>query len=297
MISPIQSVRASKAPVRTLVEDQLPVLRGAFVAKRILQAVPVAVEVVKYGEGDDAVELMSFVFQFGRVRGLMPVHEVGAPIWPLYEGARQFGPGDVASFLALSRKKRDQIKRYMVNLMRANVPLPFEIVSVDNDYEAVVSRVRALKRLSEEIKLSEGQEIEVTVLAAPAHGAWCSHKGLLVFIPRDEVYYGDVAPREMLQPGETYLAKVIEVGDLVCGSTKALEADPWETMMIGEGSVRRAVILGRTSDGAYRVSFHPGVTGKATAPPLLSFHNNQEVMVKVLRVNREKRFILGHIDG
>jgi hypothetical protein len=287
----IKSVRAKK-PVHSLVEDHYPKLRAVYETRSILNAVPVAVEVADYCGN----KILSFVFEFGTFRCLMPVHEIGTPIWPLYRSANSFGPGDLWSFLALSNRRQDQVKHYMVNLIRANMPLPFRIISLDGD-GGILSRVVALRDLARKVKLSKGQRIEVSVLAAPASGAWCSHKGRLVFIPREEVYYGDVAPREMLKPGRTYLAEVLDVGDIVRVSTRKVEDDPWDALSLTERSVRRATVRGRLSDGDYYVSFCPGVTAKVSVPPLMSVQAGDSVMVKILRVNRRSRFILGHVIG
>lgn len=289
----IKSVEAERAPVTAMIRDYGPQLEASYRAGQVLQGVPVGVENACYGGNI----LLSFIYDFGAIRGLLPVHETGAPVWPSYRGAGDMGPADLWSFLAMSNKHRNIVERRMIRVMEANCPLPFTIIHLDGG-KAILSRKRSFEKLAARIQLVAGQEIPVTVLLTSSHGAWCEHRGLNVLVPRDEVYYGDVSPREMLEPGRSYMARVIERGEIIRASTRVLEPDPWESFSCRTGSVRRATIRGQLREGnnRFRVSFAPGISGVAQGAPLLTYHNNQVVNVRIVKIIPERRFILGRIE-
>jgi ribosomal protein S1 len=201
------------------------------------------------------------------------------------------------SFLAMSNKERGIVERRMIRVLETDCPLPFTIIHLDKE-KAILSRTKALEKLAVKVRLAAGQEVPVTVLLTSAHGAWCEHRGLNVLVPRDEVYYGDVSPREMLEPGRTYMARIFETGEIIRASTRVLEPDPWESFSCRPGSVRRATLRGQLREGnnRFRVSFAPGISGVAQGAPLSTYHNNQVVNVRIIKVIAERRFILGRIE-
>lgn len=294
----IKSVKAPRVPV-SLIEDYGPQLEASFRSGQVLQGVPSGVDVrVDFGE----YKLLSYVYDFGSIRGLMPVHEVGVPVFPSYLGGGHFSSDDLESFLSKSNDSRRRLERIMVRILSANVPLSFMILSLDGGV-AVLSRRCALEKLSEGIDLVVGQEVPVTVMLALSKGAFCDYEGLNVYIPRHEVYYGDTSPRELLREGETYLAKITYVGTpeersrMIYASTRALHDDPWEKFNCGKGSIRRAVIKepiqGRN---LFRVQYMPGVTGIAQGAPLSQYHIDQVVSVRIMYINPKRRFIKGRIE-
>jgi len=291
----VKSVEQKPAQIVSLVKDFSSELEASFRAGQVLHGAPAGVEKASYSEEKT---LLSFVYDFGTIQGLMPVHEVGAPVWPEYRGAKEFGPDDVESFEALSNRERSYVERRMQNIMRTGILLPFTITALDGA-TAILSRRKAIEKIKEKVQLAEGQEVALTVMLTTSKGAWCDHRGLTVFIPRYEVFYGDVSPGEILEPGSTYMAKIKEVkDDLIIGSTKEMESNPWETFICRPGSVRRAVIRNelREGNGKYRVSFAPGITGIAQGAPLMSYHQDQEICVRVIKINKERQFIYGRIE-
>lgn len=297
--SVIQSVKVERTPV-PLVEDYSSQLRVAMDNGLVLQGIPVGVDAnARYGEN----VLLSFIFDFGTYVGLMPVHEVGVPVYPIYKGGGIFTDDSVWSFLALSKKEKRMVESRMSRIMQAGCPLSFKVISIDEGSSERVPRVllsrrQALEDIAKKTKLSVGQEITVNVILPTSFGAWCEYQGLNIYIPRHEVYYGDVSPAELLKPGYAYNVKIVEIGDMIRASTKALVPDPWERFECSPGSIRRAQIKDelKTGKNRFRVIFAPGITGVAQGAPLSTYHLDQYVNVRIIKVNSQKRFILGRIE-
>jgi hypothetical protein len=286
----------SKKVAKYLNEDHAPRLRLAYQAKRVLRAVPVGVSEVALS---GALPLISFVFQFGAVRGVMPMHEVGVPVWP--ETCLSFAGKNTKEmldlYLALNKKDKGKVMRRMVSIMGATHPLPFLVTAID-DKIAVLSRVAALATLKQ--KVVPGEEIAVIALGISSYGVVADYKGSIVHIPREEVFYGQAPPHELLKVGECYMAKVLEnKHGLITASTKAVSPDPWDSFEVGVGSVCAAQIRGlvKGTQNIYRVEYMPGITGLAQGSPLITYQNEQTVAVRIYKVDRERRYIKGFIDA
>jgi hypothetical protein len=292
LVQPV-SVRAERQVTR-LTKDYYPEIVAAHKQNMILSAQPMGVENARYGENT----LLSFVIDFGKIKGLLPVHEVGVPVYPVYRSGEAVSEeGDLWSFLALGKKDKKIIERRMIRIMQSGCPLSFTIMTFDGEV-AILSRRAALERLKERVRLEEGQRVHVTVILTTSRGAWCDYQGINVYIPRHEVFWGDVSPGEVLELGNTYEAVVKGVDDLVRASIKDLEADPWETFDSRPGSVLRAVIKEpvTSAENRFRVTFKPGVNGVAQGAPLCRYYIGQSVNVRIIKVIPERRFILGRIE-
>lgn len=273
-------------------------VEAAYQDSRVFYAVPVGVEYAHYGEN----KILSFVFEFGHIRGLLPVHEAGEPIFPLRIKNKHSGDS-LWSYLALSKKEKRYIEFRMASLLNSGCPLPLLVISL-SDSVAILTRRRAMDQLSESVDLEVDQIITVRVLLTTPLGAWCACKGVNIYIPRHEVYYGYAHPSDVLSSGLSYDAKVIRLSEgdnnIIHASTRVLEPDPWLSFCCAKGSIRRAKIIRVLKSGRsniFTVEFAPGIFGVAEGVPLTSYCLEQLVTVRITKFIREGYLLRGLIIG
>lgn len=263
-------------------------IEAAYQDGRVLFAVPVGVEYAQFGEN----KILSFIFEFEHIRGLLPVHEVGEPVFPSIIKNKYSGDS-LWSYLELTKKDKRYIEYKMASMLSCGCPLPLKAISL-TDNVAILSRRRAMDELSRSVELELDQVITVKVMLTTPQGAWCDHRGVNIYIPRREMYYGYVHPADVLSTGLSYEAKVIRLSDednrIAYASTRALVSDPWTNFSCSTGSIRRAKIIrvlksGRTS--SCTVEFAPGIFGTAEGVPLTSYCLGQMVTVRITKFKPE----------
>lgn len=290
------------APVQresdSLVCEYTPNLVDAHQVGQIFKVAPVGVENAHYGDN----KILSFVFDFENLRGLLPVHEVGEPIFPLKLRDKYSGDS-LWSYLSLTRSEKRQIEYRMANLLNSGCPLPLTVISL-TDNVAILSRRRAIDKLADTIDLEVGQDITVTVLLMSATGVWCDYRGINIYIPRNEVFYGYVFPSNVMTAGLSYRATVTKVtgedNSVIRASTRALIPDPWLNFSCSTGSIRRAKIMHMAKSGRcnlYVAEFVPGIFGVVEGMPLTSYCLGQVVTVRITKFIRGGYLLRGIIIG
>lgn len=134
---------------------------------------------------------------------------MGEPIFPLMLRDKHSGDS-LWSYLDLTKREKRYIEYRMANLLNSACPLPLTVISL-TDSVAILSRRRAMDKLADTIDLEVGQDITVTVLLMSATGVWCDYRGINIYIPRSEVFYGYVFPSNVLTAGLSYRAEVTKV--------------------------------------------------------------------------------------
>ena len=256
-------------------------------------ATPVGIEKIKSGD----LSAHAFVFEFGELIGYLPSFETGMPIFK----------GDLWDYLSLNAQQRKYVEKRMINVMATEIELAFMVKEIEDRY-CVLSRKEAIPQL-DPLK----GDIEVKVIYPNQNGAWCYVNNHFVFIPREEVFYGNPDPRDTLAQGEIYTARIYERsddGEYYRASIKMLSADPWEAIAeeyekkegggrYAPGTVRKATVIKKLDNSdSYLVAFAPGVLGTCNVPPLREkqspLEKNQMVSVRIKTMNPKKRLITGH---
>ena len=141
---------------------------------------PVGVEYAQFGEN----KLLSFIFEFEHIRGLLPVHEAGEPA---FRTMKSQCSGDLLwSYLDLKKKDRRNIEYKMASMLSSGCSLSLKVISM-TDNVVILSRRRAMDELSRSVELELDQVITVKVMLSTSWGAWCEHRGVNIYIPRREV--------------------------------------------------------------------------------------------------------------
>lgn len=288
-------VPAVQEEIKSTVYKYASQIEAAYLDGRVFFSVPVGVEYVQFGEN----KLLSFIFEFEHIRGLLPVYEAGEPA---FRTMKSQCSGDLLwSYLELKKKDKRNIEYKMASMLSSGCSLPLKVISM-TDNVVILSRRRAMDELSRSVELELDQVITVKVMLTTPWGAWCDHSGVSIYIPRREVYYGYVHPADVLFKGLSYEGKVTRLceGDnrMAYASTRALAPDPWINFSSSNGSIRRAKIIriiksGRTC--SCTVEFAPGIFGTAEGVPLTSYCMGQIVTVRITKYKHEGYLVGGLI--
>lgn len=134
--------------------------------------------------------------------------------------------------------------------------------------KALLEEEQAKKAKATREQLSEGSVLDGIVTSLADYGAFVDLGGVEGLVHVSEISHTRIAkPAEVLQKGQTVRVKVIKYqpeGARISLSMKALESDPWETILQGlqEGDVREATVMRMEPFGAF-MELVPGVEGLA----------------------------------
>jgi small subunit ribosomal protein S1 len=194
-----------------------------------------------------------------------------------------------------------------------DLPQPFQILKMDRrrgnivvSRRAILEETRAEQRSGLIQSLAEGQVIEGMVKNITDYGAFVDLGGIDGLLHVTDVSYKRVNhPSEVLNIGDTVKVQIIRINretQRISLGMKQLESDPWEgaASKYPIGGVFRGRVTNITEYGAF-VELEPGIEGlvhvsemswtKKNVPPGKIVSTSQEVDVKVLEVDEEKRRI------
>lgn len=181
----------------------------------------------------------------------------------------------------------------------------------DGGKNVVVSRRALLKREASETidkvmsEIVPGAVLRGTVASVRDFGAFVDLGGVEGLIPRSEIAHDrSVAVADALKPGDVVEVQVREVKDAeptkraapmkkITLSLKALAADPWAELDIGEGRVMKGTVVRSTDFGRF-VRIAPGVEGLLHVSELgrgFKADEGEEVLVVVKKLDREAKKI------
>jgi small subunit ribosomal protein S1 len=194
-----------------------------------------------------------------------------------------------------------------------DLPQPFQVLKMDRrrgnivvSRRAILEETRAEQRSGLIQSLAEGQVIEGVVKNITDYGAFVDLGGIDGLLHVTDVSYKRVNhPSEVLGIGDTVKVQIIRINretQRISLGMKQLESDPWEGASVKYplGGVFEGRVTNITEYGAF-VELEPGIEGlvhvsemswtKKNVHPGKIVSTSQEVQVKVLEVDEEKRRI------
>lgn len=271
-------------------EDITPQIYFAHRNKIDFKKVPVSIQQV----GD----VPAFIFDLGRLKGVLPVHESG------------YFDGSLEDYESLNNKEKAQISQIMARAFASGNPLWIRVLKIENDV-ASLSRKEALKsvraRTLDFFKVKDekeliGRTLKAVVTRVTKNGAYFDLGGIEAFMPRSEIAHGGPYPHNVLvagRPDENRVngfneVKVIDVKDTVIISRKACLSVP--VSEVKEGTVLRGRVTNFTKSGRYVVVSESGLSVFAFKPHYLAPPEQHSIVtVRVLKVT--DKAVTGRIIG
>jgi small subunit ribosomal protein S1 len=194
-----------------------------------------------------------------------------------------------------------------------DTPQPFQILKMDRrrgnivvSRRAILEEHRAEQRSGLIQSLTEGQVVDGVVKNITDYGAFVDLGGIDGLLHVTDISYKRVNhPTEVLNIGDTVKVQIIRINretQRISLGMKQLESDPWEgaSAKYPVDGIFRGRVTNITEYGAF-VELDPGIEGlvhvsemswtKKNVPPGKIVSTSQEVDVKVLEVDEEKRRI------
>jgi small subunit ribosomal protein S1 len=194
-----------------------------------------------------------------------------------------------------------------------DTPQPFQILKMDRrrgnivvSRRAILEEHRAEQRSGLIQSLTEGQVVDGVVKNITDYGAFVDLGGIDGLLHVTDISYKRVNhPSEILNIGDTLKVQIVRINretQRISLGMKQLESDPWEgaTAKYPVDGVFQGRVTNITEYGAF-VELEPGIEGlvhvsemswtKKNVPPGKIVSTSQEVDVKVLEVDEEKRRI------
>jgi small subunit ribosomal protein S1 len=194
-----------------------------------------------------------------------------------------------------------------------DLPQPFQILKMDRrrgnivvSRRAILEETRAEQRIGLIQNLAEGQVIEGVVKNITDYGAFVDLGGIDGLLHVTDISYKRVNhPSEVINIGDTVKVQIIRINretQRISLGMKQLEADPWSEAAgkYPVGGTFSGRVTNITEYGAF-VELEPGIEGlvhvsemswtKKNVPPGKIVSTSQEVDVKILEVDEEKRRI------
>ena len=272
---------------------------------------------VEYTKNENGERKANLVLFFGGVKGIIPEDEVGEP---RPKGLGALIGAEVAfkvvrcdranNVVYLSRKAalEEMSAATWQALKRECAPL----VEIQEKIKAVVASAEG-GTLSPEAKREIGdlnaraREIgpvkTCTVRSVFKEGAYVDIGGVSAFLPVHEISWGRVSDaREVLRPGQAFDVRVIRVDYdelTVRVSLKATMPDPWETAdkKYVRGGSYSGTVVRYTDSGNILAELEPGITVVCDRLPLQRLKPGERVKVKLLHINRDRRYMRGVVSG